>query len=90
MNSLLSRFTIARQVSLIGSIGIVGLVLVGAIYLWGQSRQSATQDVMESATRGQLAANEFGNGMLLARRAEKDFLLRHQERYVEQHGKGHE
>jgi methyl-accepting chemotaxis protein len=87
MNSLLARFKISRQVSIIGLIGIIGLVLVGTIYLWGQSRQGATQEVMDRATRAQLAGNEFDNGMLLARRAEKDFLLRRQERYLEQHAK---
>ncbi len=87
MNSLLARFKISRQVSVIGGIGIIGLILVGSIYLWGQSRQAATQEVMDRATRAQLAEYGVENGMLLARRAEKDFLLRRQDRYLEQHAK---
>jgi methyl-accepting chemotaxis protein len=87
MNKLLSRFRISRQVSAIGLIGILGLALVGAIYLWGQSRQAVTQEAMDRATRAQLAGNAVDNGMLLARRAEKDFLLRRQAQYLDQHAK---
>jgi methyl-accepting chemotaxis protein len=87
MNNLLARFRIGNQVAVIGVIGIIGLAAVSGVYLWGEARQAATQEAMDRATRAQLEADEFANGMLLARRAEKDFLLRRQDRYLEQHAK---
>jgi methyl-accepting chemotaxis protein len=85
MQRLLSRFKLARQIALIGVLGILGVSAVGGIYLWGAARQSANERVMAQATTAQLVTNEVANGMLLARRAEKDFLLRREERYLAAH-----
>lgn len=87
MGSFLARFKIGVQVSLIGAIGVVGLVAVGAVYLWGAARQAGAEHAMMRASEANLEAKAVEVAMLQARRNEKDFLLRRQERYLELHAK---
>jgi methyl-accepting chemotaxis protein len=83
MSKVLSRFRLAYQISVISLLAIVGLAAVGAVYLWGASQQAAIDRQMARAVSAQLTQNAVAEGMLIARRAEKDFLLRQQERYLE-------
>ncbi len=82
---LLSRIRVAYQIALVGAIGILGVATIGGVYL----NQSATQEhhaqVMAHDRAVADIAKRLEIDLLLARRAEKDFLLRNEERYIAQH-----
>ena len=83
MGKVLSRFKLAYQISIISLLAVLGLAAVGAVYLWGASQQAAIDRQMADAVAAQLTQNAISEEMLRARRSEKDFLLRLQERYLE-------
>jgi methyl-accepting chemotaxis protein len=86
---LSSHFTdrkINTKIGLIGAIGIFGLAIIGGLYLSGSWTQSRYQKKAEDASALVMMTNKLSNQMLLARRAEKDFLLRREDRYVKNHG----
>jgi len=85
MGKVLARVRLAYQISIISVLAILGLAAVGGVYLWGASQQAATDRQMARAVSAQLTQNAVAEEMLRARRAEKDFLLRQQERYLEAH-----
>src|SRR5690242_12734296 len=85
MQSILSRLTISRQITIVGVIGIAGLLAVGGIYEWSVVRQRAAEAVMARATANAGLDTDIQLGMLQARRHEKDFLLRRKLDYAELH-----
>jgi len=85
MNKLLSRFRLAVQISVIGAIGIIGLLAIGAVYLQASATQSAYNRVRLSVNREHDLASQLRIGMLDARRHEKDFMLRRQDEFQKAH-----
>ena len=85
MNRLLARVGIGAQIGLVGLIGVLGLVLVGLLQYSGTRKIAQYQADHErtGASLSHLAAIDLE--LLQARRAEKDFLLRHKEEYVSKH-----
>ena len=85
MSGLLSRLRISLQVSLIGIVGVLGLVAVGAIYFVGSANQQRTQAFADrqGALDDRLKALDID--LLQTRRHEKDFLLRREATYVARH-----
>src|SRR5260221_10170908 len=79
---LLSRLPIAGQVALVALVGVLGLGALGAISLWQSARQDDYSHGMSRAGAAQEESNRITINLLLARRAEKDFLLRSDERYA--------
>jgi methyl-accepting chemotaxis protein len=85
MNGLLSRLPLRIQIGLIALIGVVGLAALGASYLVSDMAQARMQARLDMARTAHETLAEIDNGLLQARRNEKDFLLRRQERYISQH-----
>jgi len=85
MSALLSRLPLRLQIGLIALIGVVGLVVLGATYLVSNLSLARMQARMDMARNANETLNDIDVGLLQARRNEKDFLLRKQERYLTQH-----
>src|SRR5581483_1943617 len=85
MQSILSSLKISLQITMVGVIGIVGLLAVGGVYEWSVVRQRAAEAVMARAVANGDLDNDIQLGMLQARRHEKDFLLRRKVEYADMH-----
>jgi len=80
------RLPLYGQIAALAALGLLGLAVFGAVYLAGERRVAVHAAAAEGATTAQIAAMQVGTLLLEARRAEKDFLLRQEERYVARHG----
>ena len=79
---LLANLTIRTKTAIVGGAGVFGLMLVGGVYFFASSLQSTRQHTADEVSAvGRLEAQGF-IAMLQARRAEKDFLLRRDIKYV--------
>ncbi len=74
-----------HKIMVTGAIGVLGVITIGAIYLYGAATQEKFQKLASGAQTAYTLANNVANKMLEARRAEKDFLLRSQNSYVDRH-----
>ncbi len=83
MGNLVSRFSLKVQIGLIGVLGVVGLLVVGASYLTGQTMLKGIGAALQAAADARSLIQGIEIGLLEARRAEKDFLLRRADRYAE-------
>ena len=80
----LFSFRLTHKVAAIGVIGVLGVVLVGGIHLYGENAVAVYRDAAESArTIFELNA-KIEAELLEGRRAEKDFLLRNDSRKAEE------
>ena len=82
MKKVISRFSLKIQIGLIGAIGALALLLLGSFQQYERNRESAfwTKAQAVSALHEQITSLKLT--LLEARRAEKDFLLRNDEKYV--------
>src|SRR5688572_20139081 len=82
------RFSLSvrMQVGLLGILGVLGVLLTGGLHLADKSRTEALQSAADHATEVRRLTSSIDTGLLQARRAEKDFLLRLDERYAKRHG----
>jgi methyl-accepting chemotaxis protein len=80
-----SRILLAHKIIAIGASGLLGIIVVGAIYLIGASVQAHYRRVADDSQVILGAANHIYVELLESRRAEKDFLLRSDMKYVERH-----
>src|ERR1700692_1490848 len=85
MNRFLDRLGINRQITLVGMLGVVGLIIVGIVYYIGNAEQSGAQQRLGRATQSLDTLNAVKIDLLEARRSEKDFLLRRKDDYVQKH-----
>jgi methyl-accepting chemotaxis protein len=85
MFHLNSRILLAHKIIAIGASGLLGIIVVGAIYLIGASVQAHYRRVADDSQATLGMANELYVKLLESRRAEKDFLLRSDMKYVERH-----
>jgi methyl-accepting chemotaxis protein len=76
---------ITHKIAAIGLMGIAGLAAVGGIYVLGNSAQETHRTVAADARAISDGTNRLFVDLLEARRAEKDFLLRNEEKYAERH-----
>ena len=60
-------------------------IVVGAVQFIAEQQRRAAEEVAESALENKLVADAVSREFLNARRREKDFLLRMDEKYVSQH-----
>jgi methyl-accepting chemotaxis protein len=81
-----SRIRITHRIAAIGATGVLGVVIVGGIYLFGAAAQDRHRQVADDAQATFAVANQLYVNLLESRRAEKDFLLRSDMKYVERHG----
>ncbi|WP_286791629.1 methyl-accepting chemotaxis protein [Thalassospira sp. UBA4513] len=73
------------QISLIGGVALLIFIVVGAVQFIAEQQRRAAEEVAESALENKLVADAVSREFLNARRREKDFLLRMDEKYVSQH-----
>ena len=67
---------LTHKITAIGVIGVVGVVLIGGIHLYGERAMGVSRDAAEKARTIFELNNNIAVELLEARRAEKDFLLR--------------
>jgi methyl-accepting chemotaxis protein len=77
------RITLRHKIAAIGIVGVLGIVLIGAIYWLGASSQAQFQASAERAGTMAATNNSLYVALLEARRAEKDFQLRNDEKYAQ-------
>ena len=83
--NFLSRMRLLYQISLIGGVALLIFIVVGAVQFIAEQQRRAAEEVAESALENKLVADAVSREFLNARRREKDFLLRMDEKYVSQH-----
>jgi methyl-accepting chemotaxis protein len=79
------RVRITHKVAAIGAIGFGGLALVGGIYLAGDATQERYRLIAADAAAISDRVDRLSRELLESRRAEKDFLLRSDEKYAQRH-----
>ena len=67
---------LTHKITAIGVIGLVGVVLIGGIHLYGERAMGISRDAAEKARAVFELNSRIAVELLEARRAEKDFLLR--------------
>ncbi len=80
------RIRLSHKIYAIGGVGILGLMLTAGIYFMGVSSMARYQKISDDAGVARDATSAVDSGLLKARRAEKDFLLRKDDTYVKIHG----
>jgi methyl-accepting chemotaxis protein len=80
------RLRLIHKVGAIAALGVLGLLVVGVIFLVGNASQNLFRQTADDARTIELLSNEASLAFLQARRAEKDFLLRSDDSYVKRHG----
>jgi methyl-accepting chemotaxis protein len=81
-----SRILLTHKIAVIGATGVLGVIIVGAIYLFGAAAQDGYRRIADDAQGTFALATQLYVNLLESRRAEKDFLLRSDMKYVERHG----
>jgi methyl-accepting chemotaxis protein len=74
MSSLSLRLT--HKITAIGVVGVVGVILIGGIHLYGEAATAVYRDAAENARAIFELNSKLEIELLEGRRAEKDFLLR--------------
>ena len=67
---------LTHKITAIGVIGVVGVVLIGSIHLYGERAMGVYRDAAENARTIHELNSRIAIELLEGRRAEKDFLLR--------------
>lgn len=83
--NIMKKLRIGKQVGAIATIALVGFLIVGGVYLVGDTIVGHYQDEAETQTREYDTLRELESDFLNARRREKDFFLRMDLSYVEKH-----
>ncbi|WP_158045407.1 methyl-accepting chemotaxis protein [Skermanella pratensis] len=82
MDGLLSRFSLKIQIGLIGAVGAAALLLLAGFQSVERARENSFWSVGQSASDLNDRIVALRLSLLDARRSEKDFLLRSDEKYV--------
>jgi methyl-accepting chemotaxis protein len=81
----LSDVRLPYKIGSLGAIGILGLLLVGAIYFVGSATQARHEKLSLAASALEARMKDLEIQLLESRRHEKDFLLRKDDKYVKAH-----
>ncbi|NVK20407.1 MAG: methyl-accepting chemotaxis protein [Methylocystaceae bacterium] len=73
------------QINLIALITLLGFVIIGISFMSSERKVSSTQDELSEELAALDAAEDVQYQFLNARRREKDFLIRLDEKYIKQH-----
>ena len=87
MGSLLSRFGIRFQLTIIGAVALFGFVLIGALYFIGASIQERAEEDLAVAVQRRSLMNQTLIDVLHLRRYEKDFFLTKDRTHLDAHEK---
>lgn len=86
MSSVFKTFRISWQIQLVSLVALSGFLGILVYCLVADSKRAAEQDRANAATAIYVIAQDLRYEFLNARRREKDFLLRLDDKYVKQHG----
>jgi len=81
--SFLKNMRVLTQISIISAIAVIGFIVVGSIYVYGQSKIDAVLLKAEQRQQGKDIVDKIAYNFLNARRTEKDFILRHNDKYAQ-------
>jgi methyl-accepting chemotaxis protein len=81
----LDNLRIGFKMALISALVLIGFAAIGGAYYFGEIRSAAFEAQQQNATKNELAIEAVKYSFLDARRREKDFLARLDEKYVAQH-----
>ena len=87
MARLLSQLSLRYQIGLVACVGLVGLLAFGGLYEFGAATQARLQSVADNAAADQRAVTGIAASLGESLRAEKNFLLRRSDDYVQLHDK---
>jgi methyl-accepting chemotaxis protein len=79
------RIGLSHKIFAIGVVGVVGVFAAGAIYFVGAARQAHYEQIADAGATINSLAQSLDTQLLDARRAEKDFLLRQDEKSIARH-----
>jgi len=82
---LLQRFSLKYQIAFVGIAALIGFIAVGGFYVLSNRTVEGINTQYQRADRADKALIAIDLAMLEARRAEKDFQLRRENRYVDNH-----
>lgn len=85
MTRSLSRISLKYQIGLIGLVGALGIAVFGVIYFTSAAAERRAQVIADRAADANEHLLKLEIALLEARRAEKDFLLRLDEKYIGRH-----
>src|SRR5262245_42745344 len=85
MSRLRLKVLLAHKIAAIGAVGVLGLVIVGAIHLIGASVQERYRQAAADAQATLALTSDLNLKLFESRQAEKDFLLRNDMKHVERH-----
>ena len=85
MTAILSRISVGKQIGMIGAIAMAGFAMIGGIDFYSVSHQQQARELLQQADDRQKLIGDMSAGLLELRRAEKDFFLRVDEKYVTTH-----
>ncbi|MGJ4890675.1 methyl-accepting chemotaxis protein [Bradyrhizobium sp. HKCCYLRH3099] len=80
-----TKLRLTHKIMAIALIGTGALASVGGIYFLGSRSQEASREVADNARRIADLNQKLATDLLEARRAEKDFLLRRDQKYAARH-----
>jgi methyl-accepting chemotaxis protein len=80
------RLGLAAKIFAVGGIAVFGLMVVAAVYFYGETAQARYHKISEEATAISAVMDKISVRLLEMQRAEKDFLLTDDDRYVKRHG----
>src|SRR5690348_14559530 len=86
MSNLLKSLRIFWQIQIVSAVALIGFVAIMTLYLIIDDRRADAQHEANAATHSEILVKDVRYGFLNARRREKDFLLRLDEKYVVDHG----
>jgi len=78
------NLSILKQVLMIVGIAVFGFLVIGGVYFWSDGKVSAERAAAAAAAERMSVVQEVQYLFLNARRREKDFLLRRDEKYIGQ------
>ena len=79
----LFKLRLTHKITAIGAIGVIGVVLIGGIHLYGEQAMAVFRDAADNARNIAELNRKIEVELLEARRAEKDFLLRNDAKKAE-------
>lgn len=87
MISWFQNSKLVYQVNLIGGLAFLGFVIIGSIFIQSEAKLEAGQAEISQDLKALEIAKDIHYQFLNARRNEKDFLLRFDQKYIDRHAK---
>ncbi len=85
MSGLLKSLKIFWQIQIVSAVALIGFVAIMATYLIVDGQRAGAQRSADEATQTEILVQDIRYQFLNARRREKDFLLRLQDKYIQEH-----